>query len=164
VEDVDRLEAQGCVAGGGHYESVPAWADTSAPFLGGSYPGPEALSFDIDFPAAQTHLYGLPEHAAPLSLPATRGPGAHFSDPYRLFNVDIFEYLADSAMSMYGAIPLVHAHSTHVSLAERARTPTDPGVGRRPRPLGERDVGRRRAAGGRRRKRRDALDGRIGHP
>lgn len=28
-----------------------------------------------------------------------------------MFNVDIFEYLADSPMSMYGAIPLLHAHS-----------------------------------------------------
>lgn len=74
--------------------------------------GPEALSIDIAFPSAQTHLFGLPEHASPLSLPSTRGPNAHYSDPYRLFNVDIFEYLADSPMAMYGAVPYVQAHST----------------------------------------------------
>jgi alpha 1,3-glucosidase len=32
--------------------------------------GPEALSIDVSFPSA-THVYGLPEHAAPLSLPTT---------------------------------------------------------------------------------------------
>jgi alpha 1,3-glucosidase len=75
--------------------------------------GPEALSVDITFPGVQ-HIYGLPEHASPLSLPDTVGSNQKYSDPYRLFNVDIFEYLADSPMSLYGAIPLLHAHSkTH---------------------------------------------------
>lgn len=72
--------------------------------------GPEALSIDVSFPGVQ-HIYGLPEHASPLSLPDTVGPNAHYKEPYRLFNVDIFEYLADSPMSLYGAIPLLHAHS-----------------------------------------------------
>lgn len=75
------------------------------------FAGPESLSIDISFPAAQTHLYGLPEHASPLSLPSTKGALAHYNEPYRLYNVDIFEYLADSPMAMYGAIPLVQAHS-----------------------------------------------------
>ncbi|ODO10934.1 hypothetical protein I350_01533 [Cryptococcus amylolentus CBS 6273] len=72
--------------------------------------GPEGLSIDISFPGVQ-HIYGLPEHASPLSLPDTIGPNAHYSDPYRLYNVDIFEYLADSPMALYGAVPLVHAHN-----------------------------------------------------
>jgi len=71
------------------------------------------LSIDLTFPGVQ-HIYGLPEHASPLSLPDTVGANQKYSDPYRLFNVDIFEYLADSPMSLYGAIPLLHAHSkTH---------------------------------------------------
>lgn len=75
--------------------------------------GPEALSLDISFPGVQ-HIYGLAEHASPLSLPDTTGPKQHYTDPYRLYNVDIFEYLADSPMALYGAIPLLHAHSaTH---------------------------------------------------
>lgn len=72
--------------------------------------GPEGFSIDLSFPGAQ-HVYGLPEHASPLSLPATTGEGAYYSEPYRLYNVDIFEYLADSPMSLYGAVPLLHAHS-----------------------------------------------------
>ena len=68
------------------------------------------MSIDLTFPSFQ-HIYGLPEHASPLSLPDTLGEGAKYTEPYRLFNVDIFEYLADSPMALYGAIPLLHAHS-----------------------------------------------------
>ena len=77
--------------------------------------GPEGLSVDLTFPGVQ-HVFGLPEHASPLSLPDTIGPNAHYTDPYRLFNVDIFEYLADSPMSLYGSIPLLHAHSEKSSV------------------------------------------------
>jgi alpha 1,3-glucosidase len=58
----------------------------------------------------------LPEHASPLSLPDTVGADAKYTEPYRLFNVDIFEYLSDSPMSLYGAIPLLHAHSASHSV------------------------------------------------
>jgi mannosyl-oligosaccharide alpha-1,3-glucosidase len=37
------------------------------------------------------------------------GEGAH-TDPYRLYNADVFEYLADSEMSLYGSIPFMKAH------------------------------------------------------
>ncbi|KAL7424252.1 glucosidase II [Cryptotrichosporon argae] len=77
--------------------------------------GPEGLSLDISFPSVQ-HIYGLPEHSSPLSLPSTRGDGARYTEPYRLYNVDIFEYLADSPMALYGAIPLVHAHGAASSV------------------------------------------------
>ncbi|WVQ99011.1 hypothetical protein IAU59_006143 [Kwoniella sp. CBS 9459] len=77
--------------------------------------GPEGFSLDLTFPGVK-HVFGLPEHASPLSLPDTIGPNAYYSEPYRLFNVDIFEYLADSPMSLYGAIPLIHAHSASHSV------------------------------------------------
>lgn len=77
--------------------------------------GPEALSIDLTFPSAQ-HIYGLPEHASPLPLPDTLGSKAQYNEPYRLFNVDIFEYLADSPMALYGAIPLLHAHTARSSV------------------------------------------------
>ena len=70
----------------------------------------------MTFPGVQ-HVFGLPEHASPLSLPDTLGPNAHYSEPYRLYNVDIFEYLADSPMSLYGAIPLLHAVSKDHAVA-----------------------------------------------
>jgi mannosyl-oligosaccharide alpha-1,3-glucosidase len=62
-------------------------------------------------------VYGIPQHATRLSLPSTTGPAATYSDPYRLYNADVFEYLADSPMSLYGSIPLMHAHSSQSTVA-----------------------------------------------
>lgn len=78
-------------------------------------PGPEGLSVDLTFPGKQ-HVYGLAEHASPLSLPDTLGSNSRYSEPYRLFNVDIFEYLADSSMALYGTVPLLHAQSKESSV------------------------------------------------
>lgn len=35
-----------------------------------------------------------------------RGGDNAYTDPYRLFNLDVFEYEPDSEMALYGAIPL----------------------------------------------------------
>jgi len=73
--------------------------------------GPESLSLDIDFPN-HGHIYGIPQHAAPLSLPDTTGSAAVHSEPFRLYNSDVFEYPASSSdLSLYGSIPLLHAQS-----------------------------------------------------
>lgn len=32
------------------------------------------------------------------------------AEPYRLYNLDVFEYLHDSPFGLYGAIPLMLAH------------------------------------------------------
>jgi alpha-glucosidase (family GH31 glycosyl hydrolase) len=32
------------------------------------------------------------------------------AEPYRLYNLDVFEYLHDSPFGLYGAIPFVMAH------------------------------------------------------
>ncbi|WFD34956.1 glucan 1,3-alpha-glucosidase [Malassezia cuniculi] len=79
--------------------------------------GPEAVGIDVSFPGYET-LYGLPEHASPLALRTTREPApgeedepGRFSDPYRLMNTDVFEYHADSPMSLYGSAPILHAQS-----------------------------------------------------
>lgn len=76
--------------------------------------GPESLTLDISFPG-YSHVFGIPEHASPLSLKTTRGsPEASsqsaYTDPYRLWNLDVFEYEADSEMALYGAIPFMKAH------------------------------------------------------
>jgi len=77
--------------------------------------GPESLSLDITFPNHGT-VYGIPQHATRLALPTTSGEGAFFSDPYRLYNADVFEYLASSPVSLYGSIPIMHAHSTDTTV------------------------------------------------
>ena len=73
--------------------------------------GPQSLSIDIDFPN-HGHVYGIPQHATRLDLPTTSGENSYYTEPYRLWNSDVFEYLADSTMSLYGSIPVMHAHST----------------------------------------------------
>lgn len=78
--------------------------------------GPESLSVDINFPNHGT-VYGIPQHATRVALPTTTGEDSTFTDPYRLYNSDVFEYLASSPVSLYGSIPLMHAHSTESTVA-----------------------------------------------
>lgn len=71
--------------------------------------GPESVGLDILFPGYE-HVYGIPEHASSLSLKETRGGDGKYSEPYRLYNSDVFEYELDSPMTLYGAIPFMQAH------------------------------------------------------
>ena len=71
--------------------------------------GPESVGLDITFPGYE-HVYGIPEHAGPLSLKQTRGASGQYDQPYRLYNSDVFEYEMDTPMTLYGAIPLMQAH------------------------------------------------------
>ncbi|KAJ1554487.1 hypothetical protein HK096_003334, partial [Nowakowskiella sp. JEL0078] len=66
--------------------------------------GPTSIGLDIEFPGSNI-LYGLPEHASSLNLRTTRGQNAHYSEPYRLYNFDVFEFIMDSPMALYGSIP-----------------------------------------------------------
>ncbi|KAF9436979.1 hypothetical protein BGZ76_002382 [Entomortierella beljakovae] len=78
--------------------------------------GPESIGLDISFPGI-SHVYGIPEHATTLSLKATRGAGAPYSDPYRLYNLDVFEYETDNPMALYGSIPFMLGHSKNNTAA-----------------------------------------------
>ncbi|KAG6828839.1 hypothetical protein H0H92_006598 [Tricholoma furcatifolium] len=84
-------------------EKFSSWTDSKPK-------GPESLSLDINFPSHGT-IYGIPQHATRLALPTTAGESPFFNEPYRLYNADVFEYLASSPMSIYGSIPVLHAHS-----------------------------------------------------
>lgn len=64
------------------------------------------VGIDISFPGVE-HVYGIPEHADTLSLKQTK-PDA--GDPYRLYNLDVFEYELDNPMALYGSIPFMQAH------------------------------------------------------
>ncbi|CCO30244.1 alpha 1,3-glucosidase [Rhizoctonia solani AG-1 IB] len=88
------------------------WEETFKSWTDSKPKGPESFSLDITFPT-HAHVYGIPQHAAPLSLPTTTGEGSFFDDPYRLYNLDVFEYEASSTMPLYGSIPLLHAHNEH---------------------------------------------------
>ncbi|KAB2597127.1 glucan 1,3-alpha-glucosidase [Pyrus ussuriensis x Pyrus communis] len=71
--------------------------------------GPQSISFDVSFHDAD-HVYGIPERATSFALKPTRGPGVEESEPYRLFNLDVFEYIHDSPFGLYGSVPLMISH------------------------------------------------------
>lgn len=69
--------------------------------------GPESIGADIAFPFAEV-VHGLPERTVSLSLPRTKSAnGTILSEPYRLFNLDVFEFELDKPLGLYGAIPLL---------------------------------------------------------
>ena len=72
--------------------------------------GPMSVGMDVAFPGS-SHLYGLPEHASSTLLQATKGEGGRYSEPYRLYNLDVFEYELDETMALYGEVPLVVSQS-----------------------------------------------------
>ncbi|XP_030462520.2 probable glucan 1,3-alpha-glucosidase [Syzygium oleosum] len=71
--------------------------------------GPQSISFDVSFYGAD-FVYGIPEHATSLALKPTRGPGIEHSEPYRLFNLDVFEFVHESPFGLYGSIPFMISH------------------------------------------------------
>jgi mannosyl-oligosaccharide alpha-1,3-glucosidase len=77
--------------------------------------GPQSISLDVSFHGAD-FVYGLPEHGSTsLALRPTRGPGVEESEPYRLFNLDVFEYLHDSPFGLYGSIPFIIGHGARAT-------------------------------------------------
>lgn len=66
--------------------------------------GPEAIALDFSFPQASI-LFGIPEHADTFALKQTIG-----NEPYRLYNLDVFEYELDNGMALYGSVPVIYGH------------------------------------------------------
>ena len=107
-EEVAAVDATGADAG-----REPASADgAGSESFGGhtdSKPnGPMSVGTDIVFPSA-SHVYGIPEHATDLALKNTDGSDGGYSEPYRLYNLDVFEYELDNSMALYGSIPVMLA-------------------------------------------------------
>ncbi|CEP63003.1 glucan 1,3-alpha-glucosidase ROT2 LALA0_S07e00210g [Lachancea lanzarotensis] len=63
--------------------------------------GPESAALDFTL-VGVNDVYGIPEHADSLRLKDTSE-----GDPYRLFNVDVFEYNLNAKTPMYGSIPFM---------------------------------------------------------
>ena len=72
--------------------------------------GPMSVGMEISFPQSK-HLYGIPEHASSTRLKTTTGEGSHYDEPYRLYNLDVFEYELDEVMALYGHVPLIVSQS-----------------------------------------------------
>ena len=59
------------------------------------------MGLDILFPGS-AHVYGIPEHASDFALKDTKNGG--YNEPYRLYNLDVFEYELDVPMALYGKV------------------------------------------------------------
>lgn len=71
--------------------------------------GPTAVAMDFTFHQANI-LFGIPEHADSFALKSTAG-----GEPYRLYNLDVFEYELQSTMALYGSVPVIYGHGTEVT-------------------------------------------------
>ncbi|KAH7056572.1 glycosyl hydrolases family 31-domain-containing protein [Linnemannia elongata] len=92
------------------------WEERFKEFTDSKPRGPESFGMDITF-SGINHVYGIPEHASSLSLKATRGPDAPYTEPYRLYNLDVFEYEGDNPMALYGSVPFMLGHSKNSTAA-----------------------------------------------
>lgn len=71
--------------------------------------GPESVGADIAFPFAE-HLYGIPERTSEFSLPHTiKMNGSVATEPYRMYNLDVFEFELHKPLGLYGAVPMLIA-------------------------------------------------------
>lgn len=96
------------------------WEETFKSHTDSKPYGPMSVGMDFSF-VDFDHLYGLPEHADSFSLRNTKGS----TDPYRLFNLDVFEYEINNPMALYGSVPMVVAHSTDASIGLIWLNPTE---------------------------------------
>ncbi|XP_041352622.1 neutral alpha-glucosidase AB-like isoform X2 [Gigantopelta aegis] len=87
------------------------WEETYKTFTDSKPNGPTSVGMDISFPGFQ-FVYGIPQHADSLALKTTKN-----SDPYRLFNLDVFEYDIYSPMALYGSVPMMIAHNEKKTVA-----------------------------------------------
>ena len=78
--------------------------------------GPAAVAGDFSFPHS-SHVYGIPEHASSFSLHSTyKEADGDYEEPYRLYNLDVFEYELNEPMALYGAVPYIVSHHAKASV------------------------------------------------
>uniref|UniRef100_A0A4W4GGK4 Neutral alpha-glucosidase AB n=1 Tax=Electrophorus electricus TaxID=8005 RepID=A0A4W4GGK4_ELEEL len=82
------------------------WEETFKTHSDSKPNGPTSISLDFSFPGVE-HVYGIPEHADTLKLKNTDG-----GDPYRLYNLDVFQYELHNPMALYGAVPVLVSHNS----------------------------------------------------
>lgn len=94
------------------------WEEGFSSFTDKKPYGPAAIGVDVAFAEATQGLYGLPEHATGLKLKS-------YDEPYRLFNLDVFEYELDEPMALYGAIPILWAPGKNSTTAFLSVNPSE---------------------------------------
>ncbi len=94
-------------------------------------------------------------HTCARAQRTTAGAGGVDSEPYRLYNLDVFEYLHESPFGLYGSIPFMLAHKPGLTTgvlwcapALLGRACTAGAVRRVERPVARNATGRREGGGG----------------
>lgn len=59
-------------------------------------------------------------------LKETRGPSAKHTEPYRLYNLDVFEYELDTNVALYGSIPFIWSQRSPELLAKSSASTKAP--------------------------------------
>ncbi|XP_054862034.1 neutral alpha-glucosidase C [Amphiprion ocellaris] len=85
-------------------EDDSLWKETFRQFVDIKANGPSSIGADLCLHGFR-NVYGLPEHSDDLRLRDTRD-----SEPYRLYNLDVFAYDLHSRLGLYGSVPLLVAH------------------------------------------------------
>jgi len=96
-------------------EPAGLWEESFSSHADSKPHGPMAIGLDFTFAGSQ-YIYGIPEHSTSLALKTTKGEGIT-EQPYRLYNLDVFEYEIDKTMALYGAVPLIISHDTSKTVA-----------------------------------------------
>ncbi|XP_074991305.1 neutral alpha-glucosidase AB isoform X2 [Calonectris borealis] len=91
-------------------EEPGSWEETFKTHTDTKPNGPTSVGLDFSLPGFE-HVYGIPEHAESLRLRTTEG-----GDPYRLYNLDVFQYELYNPMALYGSVPFLLAHSARRTL------------------------------------------------
>ncbi|KAL5110032.1 Neutral alpha-glucosidase AB [Taenia crassiceps] len=81
--------------------------------------GPTSVGIDLTFHGFE-YVYGIPEHADSFALRNTNQ-----TDPYRLYNLDVFEYELNNPMALYGSVPLMWAHRANSTVGLFINNPSE---------------------------------------
>lgn len=84
--------------------------------------GPQSVGADVTFHGVDA-LYGIPQHSSATRLQST--VNGHYADPYRMFNLDVFEYETDKNTALYGSVPFMLGHSVKSTVGFLWLNPTD---------------------------------------
>ncbi|VDM59230.1 unnamed protein product [Angiostrongylus costaricensis] len=87
------------------------WEESFKSFTDSKPFGSSSIGVDISFIGFR-NAYGLPEHADSFALKSTVGN----TDPFRLYNLDVFEYELGNPMSLYLSVPYIVAHRKNATL------------------------------------------------
>ncbi|CAM9381579.1 unnamed protein product [Pylaiella littoralis] len=131
-EEHNRLLEEAAARQGKDESGLGLWEESFDGHPDSKPDGPTSVGMDVYFPGSD-HVYGIPEHATSMALKTTTAsadgnddaPSSHFSEPYRLYTLDVFEYELDSPAALYGAIPVMLGHRKGVTAGVFWFNPTE---------------------------------------